>query len=176
MIENVTPGNSFEVHETGWGEFEINIKLYYVPESLEKPQTLYHHLRLHPYGNTDAEKEVMKAAAQIDAWAYEEQIFNEPYDQFYEILTNPTPRGGGKGASGLGKGTKKMGGGMVGSTGERTALIPLASRPGQPFSRETEKAEIKRLREAQEKVDVLARELAVELKEKEQELARLRQG
>ena len=39
----------FEISETGWGEFELAIKLHFVPESNEKPVPLYHNLRLHPY-------------------------------------------------------------------------------------------------------------------------------
>lgn len=39
----------FEVTETGWGEFDVIIKLHFHPVSGEKPQTLYHHLKLHPY-------------------------------------------------------------------------------------------------------------------------------
>ncbi|RDW59834.1 hypothetical protein BP5796_10230 [Coleophoma crateriformis] len=172
-IENIKPGDAFEVHETGWGEFEITIKLYYIPESLEKPQTLYHHLRLHPYGATEAEKEAMKQQPEILAWVYEEQLFNEPYENFYEILTSPAPAPP-KGAGGKGKGTRKLGGGMVGSVGDRTALIPSQNRPGQPFSRESETLEIKRLREAMGKVEELTKSVQRELKEKEEELAKLR--
>jgi YEATS domain-containing protein 4 len=172
VVENIPPGGAFEVQETGWGEFEITIKLYYTPDSLEKPQTLYHHLRLHPYGNTDAEKEAMRLAPSIDSWVYEEQLFNEPYEGFYDILTSPVDRIKGAG----GKGTRVMKGGMVGSVGERTALIPLTSRPGQPFSRETERAEIKRLGEARVKVEEMTGALQRELKEKEEELARLKAG
>ncbi|KAG0647537.1 af-9 [Hyphodiscus hymeniophilus] len=76
-IENIAPGETFEVHETGWGEFEISIKIFYVPESLEKPQTMYHQLRLHTYG-TEAEKEEMRRKGEIKAWGYEEMVFNEP--------------------------------------------------------------------------------------------------
>src|ERR1700761_2083463 len=46
----------FEVEETGWGEFEIAIKFYFVPESPEKPQQLWHALKLHPYTG-DIEKQ-----------------------------------------------------------------------------------------------------------------------
>ena len=170
MVDDVSPGSVFEVHETGWGEFEITIKMYYIPESLEKPQTLYHHLRLHPYGETEAAKEAMRLSDRpIISWVYEEQLFNEPYEQFYEILTSPMDR-----AKGGGKGTRMMKGGMVGSVGERTALIPLTNRPDQPFSRETEKGEIRKLREARDKVEEMTRELAKELKQKEEELASLR--
>jgi YEATS domain-containing protein 4 len=101
VIENIQPGTPFQVSETGWGEFEIVIKIYYVPEASEKPQTLYHHLRLHPYGN-DAEKEEMRAKGEVISWSYEEQLFNEPNEQFYELLTNPVDRKatGGKGRHG----------------------------------------------------------------------------
>ncbi|KUJ07143.1 yeats-domain-containing protein [Mollisia scopiformis] len=169
MIDDVQPGGAFEVHETGWGEFEITIKIYYVPESLEKPQTLYHHLRLHPYGQTEEEKEVMRKGPDIRSWIYEEQLFNEPYNEFYDILTSPMDRG-----KGGGKGTRVMKGGMVGSVGERTASIPLTTRPDQPFSRETEKIEINRLEEAQVKVKELMEKFGDELREKETELARLK--
>jgi YEATS domain-containing protein 4 len=168
-IENVPPGEAFEVHETGWGEFEINVKIFYVPESLEKPQTTYHQLRLHPYGS-EVEKEKQKISGEIRSWVYEEMVFNEPYEQFYELLTSPMDRSKG----GKGKGTRVMKGGMVGSVGERTVTLPNSTRPDQPFSRETEILEIKRLREAQQKVEELKGEMEREIREKELELAKLR--
>lgn len=164
VIDDVPQGGAFEVHETGWGEFEITIKLYYVPESNEKPQTLYHHLRLHPYGDTEEAKEAMRKEEVIKSWVYEEQLFNEPYNEFYDILTSPMDRG-----KGGGKGTRVMKGGMVGSVGERTASIPLTTRPDQPFSRETERMEIKRLMEANAKVKELQAKLTQDLREKEAE-------
>ncbi|KAM0793103.1 hypothetical protein ACM66B_000584 [Microbotryomycetes sp. NB124-2] len=39
----------FEVTETGWGEFDIVIKIFFVPEAAEKPLTFSHHLKLHPW-------------------------------------------------------------------------------------------------------------------------------
>jgi YEATS domain-containing protein 4 len=169
------------VHETGWGEFEIAIKLYYVSESAEKPQTLYHHLRLHPYGNSEEEKEVMRASGEIPSWAYDEQLFNEPYEPFYETLTSgalPPPPGAPKSASGKGGKSKEKAppqpsttpGGVL----ERSAMIPDKTRPGQPFSKETEALEIKKLREAQVKVADMAKKLAEELKEKEEKLRALK--
>lgn len=172
-IENIPPGEPFEVHETGWGEFEITIKLYYVPESNEKAQPLYHHLRLHPYGDTEEAKEKMREQKEIISWVYEEQCFNEPYETFYEILTSPMDRQrGGKG--GLGKGTKLMRGGMVSSIGERTAAIPLGSRPGQPFSRETEREELSRLRKATIKVEETMKELLAEKEAIDAQMAQIK--
>lgn len=115
----------------------------------------------------------MREKKEIISWVYEEQCFNEPYESFYDILTSPMDRAkGGKG--GLGKGTKMMRGGMVGSVGERTASIPLGSRPGQPFSRETEREELKRLRVGSAKVEELIKELQAEKESLEAKTAQVR--
>ncbi|KAL2156204.1 hypothetical protein VTH82DRAFT_949 [Thermothelomyces myriococcoides] len=209
MIEG-EKGKPFELHETGWGEFEIAIKLYYVPESAEKPQTLYHHLRLHPYGRTEEEKEAMRlGGGEVISWAYEEQIFNEPYEPFYEILTSgamppssSTPssssaagtgnnKSGAAGgshkhtpSSGGGKSKEKDGSGggqvkMVRSEGgvlERSAMIPLTNRPGQPFSVETEQLEIKKLQEALVKVQKMLAKTREEVAAKERRLKELKES
>jgi YEATS domain-containing protein 4 len=39
----------FQVTETGWGEFDVQIKILFVAESGEKPITTYHRLKLHPW-------------------------------------------------------------------------------------------------------------------------------
>lgn len=175
------PQKAFIVNETGWGEFEITIKLYYDSKSGEKPQTLYHHLRLHPYGRNEAEKEAMRTGGEVIAWTYEEQVFNEPFEEFYKILTSgardkgtPAPGAGGKG-KGKGKSAfAAVTAGKEGEVKERSAMIPLTTRPGQPFSRETEEAELKRLREAEEKVKEMVAALNTTVKAKEKELAELR--
>jgi hypothetical protein len=62
----------FEVTETGWGEFEIQIKVHFIPEASEKPLTLFHFLHLHPYGpNKDEEKE---KGLTVEAFQYEEIV------------------------------------------------------------------------------------------------------
>ncbi|KAI0453250.1 hypothetical protein F5B21DRAFT_515503 [Xylaria acuta] len=172
------PQKAFVVNETGWGEFEITIKLYYDSKSGEKPQTLYHHLRLHPYGRNEAEKEAMRTGGEVVAWTYEEQVFNEPFEEFYKILTSGA-RDKGTPAGGKGKGKGKnafasAGTGKEGDVKELSAMIPLTTRPGQPFSRETEEAELKRLREAEEKVQQMITELSKTVKSKEEELTALK--
>lgn len=184
MIEG-EKGKPFLLHETGWGEFEIAIKLYYVPESSEKPQTLYHHLRLHPYGRTEEEKETMRLnGEQVISWAYEEQIFNEPYEPFYEILTSGAmpasssgPNHKSSGSKSGGKSKEKDQFKQVRSEGgvlERSAMIPLTNRPGQPFSRETEQVEIKKLQEALVKVEELMNKTKEEVATKENRLKELK--
>ncbi|TFB05339.1 AF-9-like protein [Trichoderma ghanense] len=187
MVEG-EPGKPFVVNETGWGEFDITIKLYYVNDSGEKPQTLYHYLRLHPYGRTEEEKQSMLAAnGEVRAWSYEEQLFNEPYEAFYQILTSgavpkgwkPAGSGGGAGGKGKGKGKNRAPPPLPapdsGEVWERTAMIPNTNRPGQPFSRETEAAEIKKLSDAQQKTEEMTRQLLAELKKKEDQLAKLKE-
>jgi YEATS domain-containing protein 4 len=179
-------GKPFLLHETGWGEFEIAIKLYYVPESAEKPQTLYHHLRLHPYGRTEEEKEAMRLnGGQVISWAYEEQLFNEPYEPFYETLTSgamppssslPNKSGSKSGSGGKGK-DKDQGKQAARSEGgvlDRSAMIPLTNRPGQPFSRETEQVEIKKLQEALVKVEELMNKTKEDVARKDKRLKELK--
>ncbi|KNA97367.1 protein AF-9 [Fusarium oxysporum f. sp. lycopersici 4287] len=158
MVEG-EPGKPFVVEETGWGEFDITIKLYYVNDSGEKPQTLYHYLRLHPYGRNEEEKQAMIASnGEIRAWSYEEQLFNEPYEVFYNLLTQgAVPKGM-----------------EAGAVWEHSAMIPAHNRPGQPFSLETEAAEIRKLADAQTQAEDMAKRILAELKAKEELLAKLK--
>ena len=57
----------FQVTESGWGEFEIQIKIFFVPEANEKPITLFHHLKLHPWLQQVAAVESEPAAPAIPA-------------------------------------------------------------------------------------------------------------
>jgi YEATS domain-containing protein 4 len=165
------------INETGWGEFEITMKLYYVAESGEKPQTLYHHLRLHPYGRTEEEKETMRTGGEVIAWVYEEQLFNEPYEHFYDILTSgatAATKVAGKGKGGKSKDKASVPVRSEGGVLERSAMVPLHSRPKHPFSREAEQLEIQKLKEAQVKVEQLTAQMHEELKMKEARLAALK--
>lgn len=161
----------FEVTESGWGEFEVQMKLYFVPEANEKAQTLWHALKLHPYvGDIEGQKERRDA---IVSQNYEEIIFSEPVEPFYEVLTSgappppPPPAGRGKGA----KGSKQA---AVKKQGERSAEIPYASSEGNPFSQKEEGMELDRLREARKTVDAMVKEERGKLAEKEKVMEGLR--
>jgi len=182
-------GKPFQIHETGWGEFEIAIKLYYVPESSEKPQTLYHHLRLHPYGRTEEEKESMRLNGEVISWTYEEQLFNEPYEPFYDILTSgaipnnypssssastPKPKSAKEKDKGKEKEKLLQAPRSEGGVLERSAMIPLQNRPGHPFSREMEQLEVKKLQDALVKVQDLIRKQQEDHKKNELRLQELR--
>ncbi|KAJ5855964.1 uncharacterized protein N7529_009908 [Penicillium soppii] len=155
----------FEVSETGWGEFEIQIKLYFVPESNEKPQTLWHSLKLHPYG-PDAEG-MKERRETVISQNYEEIIFNEPVEPFYEILTGGSP--GAPAGKSKGKNTRQP-------AQSRTANIPSGDSPGNPYSRVTENKELDRLAEATQTVEQMIREEKERLIEKEKLLAELRES
>jgi YEATS domain-containing protein 4 len=95
----------FEVTETGWGEFEIQIKIYFITEANEKVLTVQHLLKLHPWTIKDG---IMQAAPDIPrgpdgtpsldvvpvhSWQYDEVVFNDPTEALYNITMQhaPTP-------------------------------------------------------------------------------------
>lgn len=90
----------FEVTETGWGEFEITIRIFFIPEAAEKNIQLYHHLKLHPYvpgtvpggipGMPTADGTVGYPGVvtqPVESYIYDELVFNEPTEPLFEILT-----------------------------------------------------------------------------------------
>ena len=176
MVEG-EKGKPFVVNETGWGEFEITIKLYYSSESGEKAQTLYHHLRLHPYGKNDEEKARSRQPdGAIIAWNYEEQLFNEPYEVFYNLLTSGAHARAGQAPGGKGAASKKPAAvdPASGIVYERSALVPLHLTAEQPFSKETEDIERERISKALEKVMGWIDETKTANAEKEKRLAELK--
>ncbi|TPX42787.1 phosphogluconate dehydrogenase (NADP+-dependent, decarboxylating) [Synchytrium endobioticum] len=70
----------FEVVETGWGEFEIMIKVY-VQDGTEKAITLFHHLQLYPKDDT-----TLSTRKTVHIEYYDEIVFNEPTEEMYDIL------------------------------------------------------------------------------------------
>ncbi|KAL8763354.1 MAG: hypothetical protein Q9184_000825 [Pyrenodesmia sp. 2 TL-2023] len=151
----------FEVTETGWGEFEVQIKIYFVPEANEKAQTIWHHLKLHPYG-PDAERQ-RETKAPVVSECYEEVVFNEPVEAFYELLTTSGGGGRGKGS----KGSKQT---SIGGKGERVAELPFEG----VYSQKEEGRELDRLGEAIKTVEVMVKAERKKLEEKEKILAELR--
>lgn len=87
----------FEVSETGWGEFEVQIRITFTTEAGEKPLTFYHHLKLHPWTATGEleipSTEVALQKGPVHSWQYDEIIFVEPFSNFLTTLVAhpPTP-------------------------------------------------------------------------------------
>lgn len=70
----------FELTETGWGEFDIGIKIHFVDAANEKVLNFYHRLRLHPYDMSKPSQE------EIESVFYDEIVFNEPNERFFQVL------------------------------------------------------------------------------------------
>ncbi|ODV83881.1 hypothetical protein CANARDRAFT_237203 [[Candida] arabinofermentans NRRL YB-2248] len=82
----------FEVNETGWGEFEIIIKIYFNSDCGEKNITFYHHLKLHPYGQKQpqVQKQItgdVDNTEFVQSILYDEIVFNEPTEKMFKQLT-----------------------------------------------------------------------------------------
>ncbi|KAL9631072.1 MAG: hypothetical protein Q9164_006090 [Protoblastenia rupestris] len=174
MIESPGP---FEVTETGWGEFEVQLKLFFVPEANEKSQTLWHGLKLHPFG-PDAERQRLERAT-IVSQNYEEVLFTEPVEAFFEVLTSNPSMMGGRGSKGA-KGAKQSSLAMSRRQGtERTAEVPVKDSKENPYSQEKEMAEVARLREAYKKVEAMIKQekgILAEKEKKREELGKESEG
>ncbi|CAO1629830.1 unnamed protein product [Parajaminaea phylloscopi] len=59
----------YQVSETGWGEFEIQVKIWWVAESGEKPLQTFHYLKLHPWHPFPVSAASVAAEAGVDAAA-----------------------------------------------------------------------------------------------------------
>jgi transcription initiation factor IIF auxiliary subunit len=68
----------FEVTETGWGEFEIQIKLFFV-DPHEKPLTFSHGLKLYPLEDTPLNKQ-----KQVVVEHYDEIVCQDPTEALYQ--------------------------------------------------------------------------------------------
>ena len=158
----------FEVSETGWGEFEINIRISFIPEAGEKQMTLYHHLKLHPWveGEGTAPPPLDQAIklGPVHSWQYDEIVFNDPFQSFLNILTTHPP-------TSLPRTSKRP---VPYNTANPTSLE--ASRGGVPeFTQAMEKGEAERLEAAKKAVVTEQERLRLRLHEREKELDVLRQ-
>jgi len=75
----------YEVTETGWGEFEIVIKIHFQDPN-ERPVTIYHQLKLF---HTDSN--VMLGKKHLVNEIYDELVFQEPSAMMHQCLTNTRP-------------------------------------------------------------------------------------
>lgn len=84
----------FEVTETGWGEFEIQIRIFFASVAAEKQIVLHHHLKLHPYGaEFEANPPPMLPTGvpkpqRVESIMYDELVFAEPTEGMLELLAS----------------------------------------------------------------------------------------
>ncbi|CAG5135521.1 unnamed protein product [Candidula unifasciata] len=72
----------YEVTETGWGEFEIIIKIYF-NDPAERPVTIYHLLKLF-----QSETDVMLGKKSLVVEYYDEIVFQDPTLTLHSMLSN----------------------------------------------------------------------------------------
>ncbi|KAK6964918.1 YEATS domain-containing protein 4 [Biomphalaria glabrata] len=77
----------YEVTETGWGEFEIIIKIYF-NDPMERPVTIYHLLKLF-----QSEADVMLGKKALVVEYYDEMVFQDPTTIMNSLLANTTSLG-----------------------------------------------------------------------------------
>ncbi|KAK9501414.1 hypothetical protein O3M35_012141 [Rhynocoris fuscipes] len=75
----------YEITETGWGEFEIVIKIYF-HDTNERPLTLYHILKLFQSG-----PDALVNKNTLVSESYEEIVFQDPTAFMHHLLTNTHP-------------------------------------------------------------------------------------
>lgn len=79
----------YEVTETGWGEFEVVIKIYF-HDPTERPVTLYHILKLFQ-SPVEGEESQVDSKRGLVSESYEEIVFQEPTQLMQHYLTNIPP-------------------------------------------------------------------------------------
>lgn len=77
----------YEVTETGWGEFEVVIKIYF-HDPTERPVTLYHILKLFQSPVVEGEISQIDSKKGLVSESYEEIVFQEPTQLMQHYLTN----------------------------------------------------------------------------------------
>lgn len=70
----------YEVNESGWGEFEIQIKIFFMDQS-ERPVTFYHLLKLF-----QTESALASGKKQLVSEFYDEIIFQDPTQMMHQCL------------------------------------------------------------------------------------------
>ncbi|XP_043466727.1 YEATS domain-containing protein 4 [Leptopilina heterotoma] len=75
----------YELTETGWGEFEIVIKIYF-HDANERPVTIYHILKLF-----QSTSEIQLGKKSLVSEFYEEIIFQDPTALMQQLLSSTKP-------------------------------------------------------------------------------------
>lgn len=88
--EKVLTTPPFQVQETGWGEFELIIRIYFVDPN-ERPVTIYHHLRLfsHDPNNPNPVHQQIVKNKNVVSEHYDEIVFQDPSLMMSQILNAP---------------------------------------------------------------------------------------
>lgn len=75
----------YTLTETGWGEFEIAIKIFF-QDSNERPVTIYHFLKLF---EREEDGNVKVVPGPVNSEFYDELVFADPTVKMHKLLTQP---------------------------------------------------------------------------------------
>ncbi|KAG5674246.1 hypothetical protein PVAND_004226 [Polypedilum vanderplanki] len=89
----------YEVSETGWGEFEVVIKIYFHDPTIYKPVTFYHILKLFQPQSPDAATNadgtpippIIDTKKRLVSEFYDEIVFHEPSQLMQQMLNTIQP-------------------------------------------------------------------------------------
>lgn len=169
VVENAP----FEITETGWGGFNVDVRLFFVSEASAKPEWRSHYLQLEPYGGEELQaKQASTQMVRSDFLDFVE--FNEPTDAFYELLTGDEQFDQGRRGRGKGKGKAKAA--KIVSNGEGSVELPEKETPDNPFARSSEKQLLEMLASAEAKIDELLVEEKTKNEQTLEELGELRRS
>jgi len=79
----------FEVHEQGWGEFDIGVHIHFTVDVGENPVVIHHKLRLYDDGEQVGCKQDPKKPVVFES--FEQLVFSEPRLELYTRLKQHIP-------------------------------------------------------------------------------------
>ncbi|KAF4541537.1 YEATS domain-containing protein [Lasiodiplodia theobromae] len=167
----------FEVRETGWGGFTVEIRLYFQPYVGEKHAVRSHYLYLEPYGPPES-AERQRAANLVKAEILDFIEFNEPTEVLYAALTDeerqwpPEGTGRGKGKGAAAAAAQAAAQRKLAGQEERSVELPERGMERNPYSKQMEETFIRLFKQAEVDVDKQIEELT---KRKEKVEARRRE-
>ena len=167
----------FEVSETGYGEFGVEIRLYFAQEAGEKAVYREHYLILAAYG-TEEQKKQQTDNNLIVAERLETIEFNEPTPEFFRTLTADDQFNWLKVKKGRGKGKKPEF--VFEGDVEPTAQLPEKADTssgglgaGGAWSRQYERQVMAQLKESEKVVDAALEQEKMEMEKRRKRMEEL---
>lgn len=158
----------FVIEETGWGGFNVDIRLHFTPEVSSKPEYRSHFLQLEHYG--DEAMQVRQREEKVVRSEFLEYIeFNEPTEALWDALTDEGQFATKKSGRGKGKGKLKEE-----DDREGTVELPESATRTNPFSKDLETQVLDSLKKAEVQVQALLEEERKREKEAHTQLLELR--
>lgn len=169
-VENVNPATGgFELQETAYGGFFINVKLYFQSYAAEKWQQRSIYLQLEPYDaglpvkpGEETQSQRQHRENKVVSEVVEIIEFNEPTEALWDQLTSetqwdylkpqPGQRGKGKGRASMGSADARAAGPLDTSALNATEL-PARGPAGQLWSKEAEDLIVAQLEQAGDGAD-----------------------